>query len=191
MTFATARTARPDLDDGVVRLRRWALDDLACVRAASREGIIPEGTTVPAAYTDEAGRQFIERQWHRTTDGQGWSSAIASVETGEALGCAVLLLRPQDGVAGIGYWLVPAARGLGYASRAVALLTGWALAGDGAALTRVEAWVEPGNVASSRVLESCGYHLEGRLRSFLALPSRRADVLVYSRIHSDPPVRGR
>ncbi|WP_433796174.1 GNAT family N-acetyltransferase [Actinoplanes sp. CA-252034] len=177
----------PDLTDGVTRLRRWTHDDLACVREASREGRIPEGTTVPATWTDEAGRQYIERQWSRTADGQGWSLAISSAETGEALGCAVLLRRPQGGVAGIGYWLAPAARGAGHASRAVTMLTAWGLAADGAALARVEAWVEPGNVASSRVLERCGYAYEGRLRSFLSLPSRRADALVFSRLPDAGP----
>lgn len=83
------------------------------MRAASEEGRIPEGTTVPAAFTEQSGLAFIARQHGRTRDGQGWSLAIADVATGEAVGCAVLMLRPQAGVAGLGYWLVPAARGNG------------------------------------------------------------------------------
>jgi ribosomal-protein-alanine N-acetyltransferase len=49
-------------------------------------------------------------------------------------------------------------------------------------LARVEAWVEPHNTRSVAVLTASGFELEGRLRSFLALPSGRSDALVYSRI---------
>lgn len=171
------------LDDGVVRLRPWTHSDLGCVREASLDPGIPEGTTVPAQYSDIAGREFVERQWGRTETGQGWSLAIAEATTDEALGCAVLMLRPQAGVAGIGYWLVPRARGLRYGSRAVALLTTWGLTEGG--MERIEAWVEPDNVASARLLEGCGYVREGRLRSFLSFPSRRADALVFSRLRTD------
>ena len=171
------------LEDGVVRLRPWTYDDLFCVREAGLDPSITESTTVPAQYSDTLGREFVERQWARTATGQGWSLAIAEASTDEAVGCAVLMLRPQAGVAGIGYWLVPRARGQRYGSRAVALLTAWGLAEAG--MERIEAWVEPRNVASARLLEGCGYVLEGRLRSFLAFPGRRADALVFSRLRTD------
>jgi len=47
---------------------------------------------------------------------------------------------------------------------------------------RIEAWVEPANEASQRALSVNGFEREGLLRSFLVLGSRRADVLVYSRL---------
>jgi RimJ/RimL family protein N-acetyltransferase len=106
--------------------------------------------------------------------------AIADQETGEALGLVILTRRPQAGVAGLGYWVVPPARRRGLAGRAVGLMTGWGLSVAGFA--RAEAWVEPDNVASQRVLESNGFAREGLLRSFLVIGTRRADVLVYSRL---------
>jgi RimJ/RimL family protein N-acetyltransferase len=51
------------------------------------------------------------------------------------------------------------------------------------------AWVEPANGVSSRLLESCGYLYEGRLRSFLSFPSQRADALVLSRVLADVQVK--
>ncbi len=170
----------PVLDDGIVRLRRWTATDLPCVKAAGDEGVIPETTTVPPAFTEEAGREWIERQHSRVQQEQGWSLAVTEMPVGAAVGCAVLLLRPQEGVAGVGYWLAPSARGRGLASRAVALLTEWGL--REVALARVEAWVEPGNQASVDVLTRCGFDYEGRLRSFLSFPTRRADALVFSRV---------
>ena len=171
---------QPDLCAGAIRLRRWSLDDLACIREASADPRIPEGTTVPAECSDDAGRAFIERQWSRLDNGEGISLAIESGHLARAVGLVVLLLRPQLGVAGLGYWVVPSARRRGYATCAVRLLSDWALAEIG--IERVEAWVEPENAASRRVLETVGFEFEGRLRSFLAFPTRRADAIVLSRV---------
>jgi [ribosomal protein S5]-alanine N-acetyltransferase len=176
------RFASPDppLADDRVALRAWTDDDLACIREASEDPRIPEGTTVPAAFTVEEGRAFVRRQWSRLDDGTGLSLAIVDRAGGDAVGAVVLMLRPQEGVAGIGYWLVPRARGRGLATAAVRLLSGWAL-GD-AGLARVEAWVEPDNAPSLHVLERAGFEREGVLRSFLSFSGRRADAVVLSRI---------
>jgi len=61
----------PDLADDVVRLRRWDERDLDCVKEASSDPRIPQGTTVPAAFTAELGLAFIERQWSRAETGEG------------------------------------------------------------------------------------------------------------------------
>ncbi len=45
--------------------------------------------------------------------------------------------------------------------------------------------MEPDNHPSQRVLEINGYLREGRLRSFLTIGTRRADVLVYSRLAAE------
>jgi ribosomal-protein-alanine N-acetyltransferase len=174
----------PELSDGPTLLRQWSLDDAGCIAEASTDPRIPEGTTVPAEYTPDEGRAFIERQWSRLDNGEGLSLAMSSSVTRTAIGLIVLQLRPQNGVAGIGYWVVPSQRGHGHAPRAVRLVTEWALSHAG--LSRVEAWVEPGNSASQHVLISAGYEHEGTLRSFLSFPTRRADAMVFSFIAAPP-----
>jgi len=52
-------------------------------------------------------------------------------------------------------------------------------------MARVEAWVEPDNAASLRVLGAAGFTREGVLRSFLSYQRRRADAVVFSRIAED------
>lgn len=173
----------PPLRGDAVVLRRWELGDVGCVEQASRDPAITEATTVPAVYDETEGRAWLERQWSRAESGEGLSLAIADATTGEALGATVLMLRPQPGSAGIGYWLVERARGRGLASRAVSLLSRWALGGGG--LARVEALVEPSNVASQRVVERAGFRREGHLRSYLVLGDRRADALVYALLPDD------
>jgi [ribosomal protein S5]-alanine N-acetyltransferase len=173
----------PPLTDRVVVLRRWAATDIGCVEEASRDPRIPEGTTVPASFTEAEGLAWIERQWARAENGEGVSLAIADAGSDEALGIVVLLLRPQPGSAAIGYWVIKRARGRRLASRAVALLARWALTDAG--LARVEALVEPDNTASQRVLEGVGFHREGHLRSYLVFDERRADAFIYSLLPSD------
>jgi RimJ/RimL family protein N-acetyltransferase len=178
-------TSEPVLGDGVVRLRRWALEDLACVEQAAADPHIVEMTTVPAAYSRAEGRAFVERQWGRPAEGAGLSLAIEDVAVGRAVGALSLLHRhgQQAGAVGIGYWIVPAARCRGLATRAVALAAAWALREGGAA--RVEALVEPSNVGSQRVVETAGFQREGLLRSYLQFADRRGDAVVYSLLPGD------
>ena len=173
----------PPLTDGAVVLRRWAESDIGCVAEASRDPHIPEGTTVPASFTVPDGLAWIERQWGRSDNGEGLSLAIAHAGSNEALGAVVLMFRRQPGTVEIGYWLIERARGRRLASRAVALLVRWALTDAG--LARVEALVEPDNIASQRVLENVGFRREGRLRSYLVFNARRADALIYLLLPSD------
>lgn len=149
----------PPLTDGGVALRRWEYGDLACIEAASRDRRIPAGTTVPAEYTEEGGREFIERQWGRFDHGEGLSLAIADGSTGEAVGLIVLLHREDPRTVGVGYWVIPEARSRGVASRAVRLLVDWALLLRD--VDQVEAIVEPGNEPSVRALRSAGFAHSG------------------------------
>ncbi len=168
------------LSDGRIRVRPWAEEDLDCVRAASSDPVIPEGTTIPATFTEEEGLAFIHRQWSRADDGVGVSQAVVDVTTGRAIGLVVVSLRPQPHVGGLGYWIIPAARGRGAATAAIRMVAPWAL--QALDLRRLEAWVAPDNHASQRVLVNAGFEPEGRLRNFLATDGEASDALVYSRI---------
>ena len=64
----------PELRSDTVRIREWDYHDLECIRAAGTDPNIPKGTTVPARFTEEEGRAFIERAWSRTDDGQALAS---------------------------------------------------------------------------------------------------------------------
>jgi RimJ/RimL family protein N-acetyltransferase len=59
----------------------------------------------------------------------------------------------------------------------------WALVQEDVA--GVEAFAEPWNVASQRVLERVGFTREGLLRSYLCFSARRADALIYSLLPED------
>ena len=174
------REPEPPLADGVVSLRRWRDGDAGCLEEAATDPVIPRYTTVPPTYDASAARTYVRRQWRRVETGEGLSLAIARGSDDAAVGSVVLLARPQADVVGIGYWLVPRVRGGGLATRAVTLLAGWAI--DVLGIVRVEAWVEPGNVASERVLARAAFVREGVLRSFLVLADGRSDATVFARV---------
>jgi [ribosomal protein S5]-alanine N-acetyltransferase len=88
----------------------------------------------------------------------------------------------------VGYWLLPEARGKGLATRAVTLVSRWAL-GE-LALTRLALFTEPSNRRSQRVAERSGFHREGVLRSYTEIDGRSVDNVAYSPLPSDLEQRG-
>ena len=172
--------AYPDteLTDATVTLRHWRTTDLRCIEEASLDPSIPRGTTVPARFTDAAGLAFVERQWGRQESGEGLSLAIAEASSGEAVGAIVLIVREEPETVGIGYWLIPRARGRRLAAHAVGLLAPWALAQVG--IDRIEALVGSENIASRRVLFGNGFLQESGLRTWIGSDGESEELLVYS-----------
>ena len=173
----------PSLRTERVHLRRWSFDDLDCVAEASSDPEIPRGTTVPAVYTEQEGRAWIERQWSRHTAGQGLSLAVVEEASGRAVGLVFLGLRKPDGHCELGYWLVPSARGRGLGSAAIGLASRWVL--ETTDVYRLYALVVPGNEASLAVLEGNGFRREGVLRSHLRYPDGDLDVVSLSMLEAD------
>jgi [ribosomal protein S5]-alanine N-acetyltransferase len=178
----------PTLVAGPFRLRPFTLEDIDVVREASRDPYIPLITTVPAAFTEDEGRRFIERQWSRAELGAGYSFAIADAGTDRAVGQAGLWLKDiSAGRASVGYWVVSSARSHGAAAYAVKAVASWAH--HELQVPRVELYVEPWNIGSIRTAEIAGFQREGLMRSWQEVGGKRADMYMYARIPGDaaPP----
>jgi ribosomal-protein-alanine N-acetyltransferase len=78
---------------------------------------------------------------------------------------------------------LPEARGKGLATRAVRLISSWALHDLG--LTRVGLLTEPSNLVSQRVAERAGFQREGILRAYAEIDGRRIDYVSFSLLASD------
>ncbi len=74
-------------------------------------------------------------------------------------------------------------RGRGIASAAATLAVRRALVDED--YVRVQATVEPWNVASQRVLERAGLRREGLLRSFIVYGDRVGDAYLYAAVRGD------
>ncbi|MGW4807665.1 GNAT family N-acetyltransferase [Kitasatospora sp. NPDC004272] len=136
-----------------------------------------DADALAALLADEEVRRWTSHRVRDRGDALRWlANEHAGRATGARLGFAlvtgglvaghVVLKRPggTGGVGEVGYWTGAPARGRGLATRAVALLSAWALdpAGD-LALTRLELVHNAGNPASCRVAEKAGYRLEALL----------------------------
>ncbi len=91
--------------------------------------------------------------------GRGHSAPLAVEVDGRVAGLVVLLPSALDpGLAEVGWWTAPWARGQHLASRAVRVLAPWARS---LGLQRLEAGVDVDNVASQRTAEQAGFAREG------------------------------
>jgi RimJ/RimL family protein N-acetyltransferase len=128
----------------------------------------------PHPYRPSHAQQFIRLV--RDRDPQ---SDFAIEVDGEAVGGVSFFIQPdvQRVSAEVGYWLGEAYWGRGIATDAVAAITQHAI--DAHQLTRLFALVFNDNVASSRVLEKCGYRLEARLARSAIKDGRIIDQLQY------------
>lgn len=172
------------LTDGPFALRAFADRDLPVVEAASRDSLIPTISTVPASFTEAAGRAYIERQNQRLLSGAGWSLAIADADTDVAVGqIGLWISHLSNGRAEIGYWVAPGSRCTGAASGALVLLADWAF--EQLDVDRLSLFIEPWNEASIKTAERAGFTREGILRGWERIDGEPKDVLSFARLRSD------
>ncbi len=134
----------PPLADAAIALRAWTGADAPAVAAFADDEEILRRTAVPEAYTADDARLFLAAAEEKRRAGSAIHFAVTAAGSGEVLGS--IDLRFPDGreaPAEIGYLLLPAARGRGTMTRAVRLLSRWALEALGA--PRVLIYVHPGN----------------------------------------------
>jgi RimJ/RimL family protein N-acetyltransferase len=166
-----------ELTDGVVRLRPLGPADADFLGVLRR---LPEvwQTSVPAAPpTDEDVLRRCTRAAAHWLEGTSADLVIADAATGEPAGeIGLFYQEPTTGQGMIGYSMLPAFRGRGWATRAAQLLGLWAFAET--TIARLIAGALPTNVGSQRVLEKAGFHREAYLRSRLPGPdgTRTDDV---------------
>ncbi|MFJ8444472.1 GNAT family N-acetyltransferase [Kitasatospora griseola] len=182
---------RTTLDLGDVLLHPWGrktaepdtvLNDLI---AAATDPLIALWNPLSTADRSDA------LAWLEARDG-GWdrgdsASFAALAASGGALlgGVTVRWVDRADGLAMIGYWTLPTARGRGVATRATRAVTGWAFATADA--RRIEIAHAVGNEASCRVAHRCGYLPEGTLRdSHLFGDGAHHDEHLHARLATDP-----
>jgi RimJ/RimL family protein N-acetyltransferase len=175
----------PHLASPPVLLRPFASSDLAMVRQASTDPLIPSITSVPRTYTEDAGRAFIDRQHDRAAQGDGYSFVIAE-ETDPATGVGSIGLWLQEiesGRASIGYWVVAGARGRGLAGHALRAVVEFAF-GE-LVIPRLHLFVEPWNTASARTAHAGGFGREATLRGWERIGDEQRDADCFALLHDD------
>ncbi len=120
----------------------------------------------------------------------GWAEersanwAVAQRSSERMLGRICLYPDLGQGMAEIGYWILPAARRKDVASRAVTALTTWA---HDQGMYRISLEHSVLNEASCRVAQRCGFVPEGVMRGAHLLADGRHDVHLHAHLASDEP----
>lgn len=168
----------PSLADEVLVLRPWVQVDVDQQLAAFADPLFATYSDWAPRSREQAGERIIAQEQARLR-GEQVDFAVVDADDPEMLlgGASLNGVSPRDHRASLGYWLTPAARGRGVASRAVRLIAGWAFQTLG--LARLEITCGPDNHGSRRVAERCGFSYEGRLRSHQTFKGGRRDTLVF------------
>ena len=176
-------TDQPTLDGPRVRLRPWRADDVDAVVAACQDPEIQRWTQVPVPYRREDAEGFVGGIAEETRAEGGALFAVVDRESGDLVG-SIALFPPTDGFGEIGYWTAAGHRGQGLTAEAVRVLTEWAFGERG--LHRVELHIDPENTGSRRVAERAGFSAEGVVRQRFLHRGQPGDVVLYSRLPTDP-----
>jgi RimJ/RimL family protein N-acetyltransferase len=173
----------PPLRDGEVALRAWRGTDVAAITEACRDPEIPRWTSIPEKYTEDDAREFLAG--HDADLESGRQLALAMVDASDVVlgGVGLSNFDWSDLKGEIGYWVGPEARGRGTGTRAVRLLSTWALSELG--LERLELLAHPGNAASQALAQSAGFTREGLLRRYRRRHGVREDLVMFSRLAED------
>jgi RimJ/RimL family protein N-acetyltransferase len=187
------------LSDDRVTLRPWSRDDAQFMAEATADPAIRryngvhdrQGRPAPPLTLAEAEiviDQFARswREFATTGNPSGVAFAITDARSGELVGCCGVDDWTNEDVAQFGYWIAAEARGRGYATRAVVLLTRW-LFELGAA--RVFLTIVAGNEDSVAVARRAGFVYEGTMRSHGVWQGRRCDVMWFAALPLEWPVR--
>jgi RimJ/RimL family protein N-acetyltransferase len=166
------RAPDPPLSDGVVTLRPPGERDLPAIGIGIRDPDVVRWFGEPRATAGDV-LDLNRRRW---ADG---SPTFAICEADDV--CVghvwVNVSASDEGVGHVGYWLLPDARGRGLATRAVRLISSWAVRDLGLDLRLL---TEPGNERSQRVAERTGFVRTGVLADHAEVDGRRVDQVLFS-----------
>ena len=166
-----------------IRLEPFADEHLELFDELRHDPAVLRFTRIPENASANFGRQWLDRYEQGRRDGTREVFAIVDGEETVVGFAAAVSIDREAATAELGYVIVEQARGRGYATRALSLLTDWGFAELRA--ERLELLIGVDNVPSKRVAEKCGYRREGVLRSFATKPGVREDMELWSRLPTD------
>jgi len=174
----------PPLRDCAVALRPWREADIAAQLTAFTDPLF-ERFSDWAPHTEAEALHYLGEHEAARLRGEQLELALVEPRYPDVVlgGASLNNVHLSQGLAAVGYWLAPAARGRGVATRAVRLLARWAF--EDLRIARLELTCGPDNRASQRVAERCGFTPEGLLRSHMPFKGNRRDTVVFSLLPGD------
>lgn len=176
------------LTDGIILLRAWRESDASGLAAVLNDSETERWTTTPQPYGPDDALQWFATHPEAWSTGRSAAMAVIEVSNERVVGSAELKVSDWSQQVGeVAYAVGSTDRGKGVATRAVELLSRWALGQVG--LERLELFTHPENIASQRVAQKAGFVREGIARSARVMRGHRVDLVRFSLIRSDLPGR--
>lgn len=174
--------SRPELSDGVIRLRPPLEGDAPAVAAAVIASVAELRPWMPWAsesYSEAEALRWVRGELDPTE--RAW---VILGPDGELAGtCGINLVNEVNSYANLGYWLRSDRVGRGWATAAAKLVARYGLERLG--LHRLELLMAVGNERSRRVAERAGARHEGVLRGRLLLHGAYHDAHLFSLLAED------
>ncbi len=174
----------PVLKDGMLVLRAIRDDDTDALYRLFAEDAVTRYMDIDSFASIEQATElihFLRQQWRK---GQSMRLAITLAGQDQLIGTIGLHhIQRHHYKAELGYELLPAYWGRGIMTSALDLLLAYAY--ETLQLNRIEAFVEPTNTPSLKLLLRLGFHYEGRLRDNYYEKGRFTDALLYSLLRKD------
>jgi RimJ/RimL family protein N-acetyltransferase len=172
-----------ELDAGLYCLRPFASGDRESLARLANDELIWRNMTnrFPHPYTVQDADD-----WLGLCAGEGQQTRNFAIEVeGQLVGGIglELLEGEKEGVGNIGYWIARDYWNRGIATQALGVMTQYAFRVF--SVRRLQACVFGWNPASGRVLEKCGFELEGRLRGTIIKGGEVTDELWYGLANPD------
>lgn len=169
------------LDCGACRLRPWRAGDADALVPLANDAEVSRGLAdrFPYPYTTDDAQTFLRMAAARPRE-------FFAIEVDGALAGGFGIRHGEDIYrlsATLGYWLGRAFWGRGLMSAALRGYTDYAFRAFG--YQRLQAMVNANNPASARVLQKCGYTLEGTLRRAAYKRGALVDVWMYARLRDE------
>ena len=177
---------QPTLSDGVVVLRPWRDADVEAAVAGHDEEMAYWFGWPASGPSVERHREAVKNWRQAYDDGRRVVSFVVEAE-GQVVG-SVEVRDLGNRTGGLSWALYAGHRGRGYATRAVRLLSDYAMGALG--MERVQAEVDVENEKSLRVATRAGLHREGvkRVTPGMADRPEATAMVVLARLATDPPI---
>jgi len=177
----------PELVGARVRLRALAAHDANALFALHSDERVMKYWSFPAWTEGTQAVAHIERMARERTQKEFYPWVATLPGDDNLVGTCSLFGVDREHLRGvIGYALSPALWGRGLASDMLALALDHAF--DGIGLNRIEADIDPENVASCRLVERAGFQREGYLRERWRVGGGVQDTALYGLLRSDRSV---
>jgi RimJ/RimL family protein N-acetyltransferase len=172
----------PVIDCGEVVLRRFRMDDIDdIVTNINDRGVSRYTLNIPYPYGPEDAIEFLEKNERSFDEGKSLNLAITEKSTDRVIGGIGLMnIEWTNRAADIGYWLGRSYWGRGLVPQAVKGFVDYIFKFLG--LHRLSAVIFGPNLQSRRVMEKCGFLMEGTMRERYLLDGELVDGVIFSRL---------